>query len=82
MGAGELEGLPLIVGGRSLGARVACRTAAAAGATAVLCLAFPVHPPGRTVVRLKGNHSLKSDVRGLRAAVTEFLGRGNDGDVD
>ena len=44
---GELEGLPLIVGGRSLGARVACRTAEATGATAVLCLAFPVHPPGR-----------------------------------
>jgi predicted alpha/beta-hydrolase family hydrolase len=37
----------LIVGGRSLGARVACRTAAAVEATAVLCLAFPVHPPGR-----------------------------------
>jgi uncharacterized protein len=45
--AGELSGLPLIVGGRSLGARVACRTAAATGAVAVLCLAFPVHPPGR-----------------------------------
>jgi uncharacterized protein len=44
---GDLAGLPLIVGGRSLGARVACRTAAAAGATAVLCLAFPLHPPGR-----------------------------------
>jgi len=43
----ELEGLPLIVGGRSLGARVACRTAAAMQASAVLCLAFPVHPPGR-----------------------------------
>jgi uncharacterized protein len=43
----ELEGLPLIVGGRSLGARVACRTAAATQAIAVLCLAFPVHPPGR-----------------------------------
>jgi uncharacterized protein len=43
----ELEGLPLIVGGRSLGARVACRTAAATQAVAVLCLAFPVHPPGR-----------------------------------
>jgi predicted alpha/beta-hydrolase family hydrolase len=40
-------GLPLIAGGRSAGARVACRTADAAGATAVLCLAFPVHPPGR-----------------------------------
>jgi uncharacterized protein len=39
--------LPLIVGGRSAGARVACRTAAGTGAVAVLCLAFPVHPPGR-----------------------------------
>ena len=45
--AGELANLPLIVGGRSLGARVACRTAEATGAVAVLCLAFPVHPPGR-----------------------------------
>jgi hypothetical protein len=42
-----LPGLPLLVGGRSSGARVACRTAAAAGAVGVLCLAFPVHPPGR-----------------------------------
>jgi len=39
--------VPLIAGGRSSGARVACRTAAATGAKAVLCLAFPVHPPGR-----------------------------------
>ena len=45
--AGELAGLPLVVGGRSLGARVACRTAEATRAVAVLCLAFPVHPPGR-----------------------------------
>jgi uncharacterized protein len=45
--AGELGDLPLIVGGRSLGARVACRTAEATSAIAVLCLAFPVHPPGR-----------------------------------
>jgi uncharacterized protein len=37
----------LIVGGRSSGARVACRTAAEAQASGVLCLAFPVHPPGR-----------------------------------
>ena len=42
-----LEDLPLIAGGRSSGARVACRTAAETDATAVLCLAFPVHPPGR-----------------------------------
>lgn len=38
---------PLIQGGRSNGARVACRTARPAGARAVLALAFPLHPPGR-----------------------------------
>ncbi|GAA1886242.1 alpha/beta family hydrolase [Lapillicoccus jejuensis] len=38
---------PLLLGGRSAGARVACRTAAALGADAVLCLSFPLHPPGR-----------------------------------
>lgn len=37
---------PLVVGGRSAGARVACRTAAAAGAGAVVALSFPLHPPG------------------------------------
>jgi predicted alpha/beta-hydrolase family hydrolase len=42
-----VAGLPLLVGGRSAGARVACRTAAEVGAVAVLCLAFPVHPPGK-----------------------------------
>ena len=45
---GELEGLPLITGGRSLGARVACRTAEATSAIAVLCLAFPLVPPRRS----------------------------------
>jgi predicted alpha/beta-hydrolase family hydrolase len=44
---GELGELPLIVGGRSLGARVACRTAEAVGAVAVLCLAFPFRSPRR-----------------------------------
>jgi predicted alpha/beta-hydrolase family hydrolase len=43
----ELHGLPLVVGGRSLGARVACRTAEATGAAAVICLAFPLLPPRR-----------------------------------
>ena len=43
----ELIARQLVAGGRSLGARVACRTAAAVGADAVLCLAFPVHPPGK-----------------------------------
>jgi predicted alpha/beta-hydrolase family hydrolase len=46
--AGELRGLPLVVGGRSSGARVACRTAEATGAGAVLCLAFPLQPPRRS----------------------------------
>ena len=104
------SGVQLLVGGRSSGARVACRTAEAVGAAGVLCLAFPLHPPGRpektrlgeleavrvpvlivqgesdpfgmppeaprrTVVKLRGNHSLRSDVNGLRAAVREFVTR-------
>ena len=110
LGDGAFEGLPLIVGGRSAGARVACRTAAAADAVAVLCLAFPVHPPGkgddptksrlseldavgvpvlvvqgesdpfgmpsdgpgRTVVTVPGNHSLK-DTDAVAAAVSDWL---------
>jgi hypothetical protein len=40
-------GLPLLLGGRSSGARVACRTASVLGAAGVVCLAFPLHPPGR-----------------------------------
>jgi predicted alpha/beta-hydrolase family hydrolase len=45
-GRGRLPG-PLVVGGRSASARVACRTAEAVGAAAVLALSFPLHPPGR-----------------------------------
>ncbi|UUU24823.1 alpha/beta hydrolase family protein [Streptomyces sp. DSM 40750] len=41
------RGLPVIAGGRSAGARVACRTATELGAAAVLALGFPLHPPGR-----------------------------------
>ena len=105
--ADPLSGLPLVTGGRSLGARVACRTAAQTGAVAVLCLAFPLHPPGRpeksrlpeldavnvptlvvqgendpfgtppegpdrTVTRIPGTHSFKSDA-GVAAAVSEWL---------
>jgi len=43
---GRLEGL-IVLGGRSAGARVACRTAAERGAAGVLALAFPLHPPGK-----------------------------------
>jgi len=104
----ELAGLPLITGGRSLGARVACRTAGETGAAAVLCLAFPVHPPGRpeksrlselesvtvpvlvvqgerdpfgmppegpgrTVVHVKGDHSLRADRKAVADAVRSWL---------
>lgn len=105
---------PLIVGGRSSGARVACRTAAEVGASGVLCLAFPLQPrrradsgrpappsrlpeleaveapilvvqggndpfgippaaPGRMVVILPGDHSLRSDLDGVRRAVSGWL---------
>jgi predicted alpha/beta-hydrolase family hydrolase len=106
----ELEGLALIAGGRSLGARVACRTSEATGAVAVLCLAFPLLPPrrtgppksrideleqvsvptlvvqgdrdrfgmpppgpGRTVVKVPGDHSLRSDTEAVGSAVAEWL---------
>jgi hypothetical protein len=47
--AGPFAGLPVVTGGRSSGARVACRTAAAVGAVGVLCLAFPlVAPSGKS----------------------------------
>lgn len=44
----ELKGLPVLVGGRSLGARVACRTAAVTDAVGVVCLAFPLQPRRRS----------------------------------
>ncbi len=46
-GGGAGGGARLVVGGRSAGARVACRTARAVGAAGVVALAFPLHPPGR-----------------------------------
>ena len=110
LGGRRLRGLPLVVGGRSLGARVACRTAAATGAVGVLCLAFPLAPPGRSkpapsrlpeleavgvptlvvqgesdpfgmpppgsnrrVVRVRGDHSLRTDLDAVAAAVRSWL---------
>jgi predicted alpha/beta-hydrolase family hydrolase len=109
---GELRGLPIVVGGRSAGARVACRTATESGAVAVLCLAFPLHAPGRsqaatgksrqpeldavkvptlvvqgdrdpfgmpraganrTVITVHGNHSLKTGLEAVTAAVRDWL---------
>ncbi len=110
--AGELQGLPLVVGGRSLGARVACRTAQDLAAVAVLCLAFPLQPPrratavgppsrlseldavmvptlvvqgerdpfgippatpARKVVQVRGDHSLRTDLGAVTAAVGDWL---------
>lgn len=45
--AGAARGLPLVLGGRSAGARSSCRSARAMGAAGCLALAFPLHPPGR-----------------------------------
>jgi predicted alpha/beta-hydrolase family hydrolase len=110
--AGPLHGLPLVAGGRSSGARVACRSAEEAGAIGVLCLAFPLRPPpragaapaqsrqpeldgvsvpvlvvqgardpfgmplpgpGRTVVEVPGDHSLKGDLDAVHDAVRDWL---------
>ena len=111
LAASELDGLPLIVGGRSLGARVACRTVAATGAVAVLCLAFPLQPrrrsgdpspsrlpeldavtlptlvvqgerdpfgmpppsANRIVARVPGDHSLRTDLEAVAAAVQSWI---------
>jgi hypothetical protein len=112
LAANELRQLPLVVGGRSSGARVACRTAAATGAVGVLCIAFPLRPPqrsgkppppdrldeldqlrvptlviqgerdpfgmppagpGRTVVQVPGDHSLRTDVEAVAAAAQDWL---------
>jgi uncharacterized protein len=113
----ELRGLPLLVGGRSSGARVACRTASLSGAVGVLCLAFPLLPPrragaapapsrleeldsvelptlvvqgrsdrfgippaagSRTVVEVRGDHSLRADLPAVGAAVGSWLAHALD----
>jgi hypothetical protein len=65
---GKLGGLPLIAGGRSLGARVACRTLGETGAVAVLCLAFPLQPPRR-----KGGKESPSRLPELEAVTVPML---------
>ena len=105
-------GMPIVVGGRSSGARVACRTSEATGAAGVLCLAFPLVPPTRAggkppttrlpeldavnvptlvvqgerdpfgmppgstlrqVMAVSGDHSLRSDLPAVAAAVRDWL---------
>jgi uncharacterized protein len=63
--AGAAGPVPLIQGGRSNGARVACRTAEAAGAAGVIALAFPLHPPGRPDV----SRAAELRVRGRKVLV-------------
>ncbi len=104
---GPFGGLPILTGGRSSGARVACRTAAETDSVAVVCLAFPLHPPGhpeksrlaeldavhlpmlivqgendpfgtppansnRTVLRIRGTHSLRNSAA-VAAALSDWL---------
>jgi predicted alpha/beta-hydrolase family hydrolase len=64
---GDYPGLPLVQGGRSNGARLACRTAQQAGAEAVIALAFPLHPPG------KADDPARSRAGELRAAGVPVL---------
>jgi predicted alpha/beta-hydrolase family hydrolase len=109
---GPFRGHDIVVGGRSSGARVACRTAAETGAMGVLCLAFPLRPPRRrdrpaapsrlpelaavtiptlvvqgerdrfgippagerrVVVRVRGDHALRTDLAAVGAAVSDWL---------
>jgi predicted alpha/beta-hydrolase family hydrolase len=65
---GELRDHALIVGGRSMGARVACRTAGDAGAVGVLCLAFPLVPPRR-----RGAKPAQSRLSELEAVTVPML---------
>ena len=64
---GPLNGMAIVAGGRSAGARVACRTSAESGAIAVLCLAFPLHPPG------KANDPTKSRLTELERVTVPVL---------
>jgi predicted alpha/beta-hydrolase family hydrolase len=66
---GEGSG-PLVLGGRSAGARVACRTAAVLGADAVLALSFPLHPPGRPE-RSRADELARPSVHGIPVHVVQ-----------
>jgi predicted alpha/beta-hydrolase family hydrolase len=59
---------PLVLGGRSAGARVACRTAAEQGAAGVLALAFPLQPPG------KPEKSRAGELTGVRVPIVVVQG--------
>ncbi len=68
-----VPGAPLVQGGRSNGARVACRTAAAADARAVIALAFPLHPPQRAAGTDAPAPTRVTELRAARAAGAAVL---------
>ncbi len=74
---GALTG-PLVLGGRSAGARVACRTATALQADGALCLAFPLHPPGRPERSRAGELTAAGVPVGVVQGETDALGRPED----
>jgi uncharacterized protein len=71
---GPLRGCALVTGGRSSGARVACRTAARTGSIGVLCLAFPLHPPAREGTSAR-SPSRQSELDGAGVPVLVVQGR-------
>ena len=60
--------LPLVVGGRSSGARVACRTAHLTGAAGVICLAFPLQPPQERATHASAKPAARARHRAGRGA--------------
>jgi hypothetical protein len=75
LAAGPLAGFRLVVGGRSSGARVACRTAARAHAVGVLCLAFPLLPPG-AARRVDATKSRLSELETVPSSVPVLVVQG------
>jgi uncharacterized protein len=71
---GELAGVPLVVGGRSAGARVACRTYEQTCAAAVLCLAFPLLPPRRASGRPAASRQPELDAVAVPTLVVQGTG--------
>src|SRR4051812_22973175 len=69
--ADELGNVPLVVGGRSSGARVACRTVEAIGAVGVLCLAFPLQPPRRAGAAAATSRLAELDAVGVPTLVVQ-----------
>jgi predicted alpha/beta-hydrolase family hydrolase len=70
----ELSGVPLVVGGRSAGARVACRTAERTQAAAVLCLAFPLLPPRRAAGRPAASRQPELDAVTVPTLIVQGVG--------